>query len=173
MDKLPRTRPDFPEPSDANRLLYIQRSMNSNTVVMTAHFRSNGMLDPQRPIDVFWRRFNTNGKRKALSFFENQFAFGVRVKKTGNPNEFEVRFKVLPGRPFLLRQVGAGKAALFLTIGKYLTNPVYLYLKINGNSMIPKVDGLKIHAIDVTSGKAVTETLSVKGGFVGDGKYNE
>jgi hypothetical protein len=113
---------------------------------------------------VFWRRLNTTGNRKNLGFFEKQFAFGIKVQKTKIHNEYMVSLKAMPNRPILLRQTAKGKAALFLTIGQHQTNPVYLYINLKQGALVPTVAGLKIHAIDIASGKAVTETFSVSGG---------
>ena len=60
---LPAAAESFPVPVDENLIFYVQRSLNSNTIVYTARLDGDGKLDAKRPVDVFWRRFNDDGAR--------------------------------------------------------------------------------------------------------------
>lgn len=165
-DAVPTERPEFPVPSDPNLLFYIQRSINSNTVVYAANFRADGTLDPSQPVLAFWRRFNDAGERKALGFFENRVAFGVRSRGTETPGVYEVRLVALPGRRGTLRQTGEGEAELTFPMGRYTARPVYAYVEVDESGMLPKVVRIRLHGIDTASGKAITETIEVSGGEI-------
>ena len=84
-----RTLPDLPivrphhVPPDRDVLFYVQHSINDNVIVYAGKRGDDGRLDPEQPIEVFWRRFATSGKRRELSFFERVFAFGVDARATG------------------------------------------------------------------------------------------
>src|SRR5947199_328024 len=64
LDHIPSLRAEFPVPNDPNMLFYIQRSVNANTVVYAAHIDVQGRLDPDEPVEVYWRWYNIDGQRK-------------------------------------------------------------------------------------------------------------
>ena len=70
---------NFPVPKEENQIFFVQRSLNSNTIVYTARLDGEGRLDARRPVDVFWRRFNDEGERKELSKLERSLAYGGRM----------------------------------------------------------------------------------------------
>lgn len=165
-NKVPVARPDFPAPTDANIVFYIQRSMNSNTVVYTVNLRGDGTIDPKQPVKAFWRRFNSDGAVKALGFLEKQMAYGVQARKGKAAGEFLVSFVALPGRTATLKQGADGKVELTFPMGKYRAKPVYAYAEIDEGGMMPKVTRVTLYGVDQDSGKAVVETIRVSGGDI-------
>lgn len=164
-DSLPVERPEFPTPSDPDMLFYVQRSMNANTVVYAANFRADGTLDPRRPVQAFWRRFNTTGERKPLGFMEDRFAFGVRTRRI-REGEFEIRLVAYPERTMIVRQSGPGGATVEMRMGARVVRPVYVYVELDEGGLIPSVTGLKFFGRDIADGKAVIETSTVSGGDI-------
>src|SRR5437763_9064848 len=78
LDQIPRMRPEYPVPNEPYMLYYIERSVNSNTVVYAAHTDSRGRIDPDTPVDAYWRWYNVDGHRKPLNLIERLIAYGVR-----------------------------------------------------------------------------------------------
>lgn len=165
--RLPVARPDYPLPTDDDLLFYIQRSTNPNTVVYAANFLPDGRLDPKRPIEAFWRRFNTSGERKALGFMENRMAYGMRFKSTAKSGQYEIWFVSLPDRPALLVQKKPGVAELRMRLGDFEVKPVYAYVTVDEGGLFGSVEQIAVHGIDRATGKAVTETIPVSGGRIG------
>ena len=165
-NKVPVARSDFPAPNDANIVFYIQRSMNSNTVVYTVNLRADGTIDPKQPVKAFWRRFNTDGEVKALGFFEKQMAYGVQARKGKTAGEYLVSFVALPGRTATLKQGADGAIELTFPMGKYKAKPVYAYAEIDDGGMVPTVTKVTIYGVDQASGKAIVETMKVSGGDI-------
>ena len=163
---IPAIRPEWPIPREPNQLFYLQRSSNSNTVVYTAVFNGNGNLRARKPAQVYWRRYNTTGERKALKAIEQSFAYGMNIKRRKSPGEFTVTLKPLPELPMILRQTGPGKAELVASIGGREVNAVYAFVSIDESGLIPKVTSLSIHGIDRATGKAISEVFSVSGGAI-------
>jgi len=163
---IPAIRPDWPVPREPNQLFYLQRSSNSNTVVYTAVFDANGNLRAKKPAQVYWRRYNTTGERKALKAIEQSFAYGVNIKRRKNPGEYAVTLKPLPELPMILRQTGPGKAELIATIGGRQVRAVYAFVTVDETGLIPKVTALSVHGIDPATGKAISAVFSVSGGAI-------
>lgn len=164
---LPAMRPAWPVPNEPNQLFYLQRSQNKNTVVYTALFDTNGTLRADRPAQVYWRRYNTTGERKALKAIEQRFAYGIDVRPRDVPGEYTVSLKPLPELPMLLRQTGPGKAELLANIGGRMVRAVYAFVTIDETGLIPRVTAISLHGIDPATGRAVSETFSVSGGAIG------
>jgi len=164
--KLQKIQPDWPVPGERNQVFYIQRSSNSNTVVYTVRFDSAGNLDRKNPVAVYWRRYNTNGARKALKYIEAAFAYGVKARPRDTAGAFDVTLKSLPQIPMLLRQTGPGTAELLVRIGGRTARPVYGYVQLDESGLIPKVTGLFLHGIDLATGRALTEEFTVSGGAI-------
>lgn len=163
---LPAIRPDWPIPREANQLFYLQRSSNSNTVVYTALFDSAGNLRAKRPAQVYWRRYNTTGERKALKAIEQRFAYGMNIKPRKTTGEYTVTLKPLPELPMVLRQTAPGKAELIAMIGGRQVRAVYAFVTVDESGLVPKVTTLSVHGVDRATGKAITEVFSVSGGAI-------
>ena len=163
--RLPAIQPSWPIPNDRNQIFYLQRSMNSNTVVYRVNFDAAGNINPRDPADVYWRRYNTDGVVKPLKRIEH-IAFGVRSKARSTPGEYTVTLRRLPQLPMLLRQTGPGQAELLATIGGKTVRAVYAYVTLEGRGLNQRVASFSVHGIDPASGRAVSETFAVKGGAI-------
>jgi hypothetical protein len=163
--RLPRIKPDWPVPQDRNQIFYLQRSVNRNTVVYAANFDGAGNLDAQRPVQVYWRRFQDNSAAKPLKRIEH-VAFGVTTSRGGQAGDFNVSLRRLPQIPMLLRQTGAGKAELWARIGGKSVQPVYAHAEIDKSGLVDRVTGFSIFGRNPANGRFVGETFSVRGGTV-------
>ena len=61
-------------------MFYIQKNTNPNTIVYALKLGSDGKIDPEDPMEVFWRRYQEDGKRKELAWLEKTFAFDFKIK---------------------------------------------------------------------------------------------
>ena len=162
MPGLPVARPDFPRPADPNVLFFIQRSMNANTIVYTAAPQA-GPLDCREPVEVFWRRFNTDGERKPLGFFERTVAFGVQTRRTAVAGECDVRIAAAPERKVTLRRKADGSLELSARIGGRTATPVYAYVEVDESGLVPSVERVRLYGIDKASGWGIVETVKAVG----------
>lgn len=151
--------PGYPVPQDKNQIFYVQRSMNANTIVYTARIGADGQLDPDRPVDVFWRRFNDQGERKDLSFLERTVAFGVKAEKLGGkPPSFRMRVISYPQRSAILSLVD-GKPQLVTKIAGVPSRLDHAFLHLDESGSMPKVTLVDLvgHALD--TGKEMRESF--------------
>jgi hypothetical protein len=61
-------------------VFYVQRSLNTNTVVYAARLTPRGRLDPEQPIEAYWRIYERGGRRSRLDWKERRLAYGVQWK---------------------------------------------------------------------------------------------
>ena len=66
-------------PDDPNMMFYIQKNINPNTIVYALNLGADGKIDPKKPMEVFWRRYEKeNGIKKELGWLEKTFAFDFK-----------------------------------------------------------------------------------------------
>ena len=155
-DHLPVGRGDTPVPTDKDLLFYIQRSLNPNTVVYVAKRKPTGEFVAKKPIDVFWRRFASDGKRSKLTYIERTMAFGV-VSKSSNRSEeaFRANLVSYPAKKGILKLDGANKPVIETMLGKHKVRLIYAYIQLKGNDVIPKIVYVDVIGQDVQSGKYI------------------
>jgi hypothetical protein len=98
---LPLERFPIP-PASANRLFYIQRSSNANTVVYDANFLPNKSLNPSQPVHTYWIRFADNGQKEELNFIQRTLAYGLYTNKIKNEERVILPLKVVANAADLL-----------------------------------------------------------------------
>lgn len=152
--------PDYPIPPKSDTMLfYLQRSNNSNTVVYEANLRRSGELNQDNPVKVYWIRYNTNGKRRALKTTERLFAFGVESERIRR-NEFRVHlvsyeerkarvFIDKDGRPRATMKV-AGRQAILR----------WAYVTVDTGGVTPSVEKVDLFGEDLATGKMLHERIT-------------
>lgn len=152
-------RPDLPVPRDPGMLFYVQQAIDKNILVYAGRQGPDGRLDPARPVEVFWRRYNDdNGARRPLSFFERVFAFGVSTQRVGE-GRYSTRIAGYRARDAIVELGGDGKPRAVLKVGPRNVRVVYAYAMAEKRTFIPKVHYVDIHGFDVDSGEAVRERV--------------
>ena len=121
--------PRYPEPQDKGMVFYLQRSGNGNTVVYTASQLADGAIDPDHPVDIFWRWYNRGGDKRPLSFMERQLAFGVKLTPLKDqPGKYTARLNAYPKLPVLVEPTADGKVRAIMTIDGEPAQLVCIYV---------------------------------------------
>lgn len=158
LDHIPSVRAEFPVPSDPNMLFYIQRSVNANTLVYAAHVDSPGRIDPDAPVDVYWRWYNVDGHRKPLNFIERMLAYGVKsVAHSGSGSTVTFKVAALPERELILEQDGHGHPEALMRFGNRTARLIYVYLQVDDSGLTPNVTAVDLFGIDKLTGKPLRE----------------
>jgi hypothetical protein len=158
MDAIPNVHPEYQVPSEPNQLFYIQRSSNSNTVVYAARLDSHGRIDPENPVDAYWRWYNVDGHKKPLNFIEKMMAYGVKSVAHDGPNgSYTFKVAALPERKLTLDEDRHGHPEALMQIGGRAVKLVYVYLQVDNSGLMPSVTALDIFGVDKLTGKAVRE----------------
>ena len=72
---------NYPKPPvTAERLFYVQRSQNTNTIVYDVNIDKNGKPNADEPVKVYWIRYADKGQQADLSYIQRKFAYGVNSK---------------------------------------------------------------------------------------------
>ena len=159
-DQMPTARSDTPVPTDKDLLFYIQRSLNRNTVVYVARRGPTGEFASKKPIDVFWRRFASDGKRRKLSYIERSMAFGVDVEKSNKA--IKANLVSYPTKKGVLTIDSANKPAIIAMMGSHKVRLIYGFIKLKGKDLIPKIVYVDVVGQDVQSGKYIRRRVYSK-----------
>ena len=153
----------YPTPPDKyERLFYIQRSGNHNTICYDAQFSAVKTFNTNAPITPYWIRYGDKGETKPLSYIQRTFAYGVKWRKLAT-NEYEFNLvsyskKKLTlgidsqGNPFALTEINGKKAKLH-----------HIFVKTEkGTSMLsltPSIKYVEIFGKDPYTGAPVYEKI--------------
>ncbi len=150
---------EYPTPPKTTELLfYVQRNLNTNTVIFDAVFDGNGNLDEDKPIDVYWIRYDEEGQRKELNSLERWFAFGAKAKKVaGKENQYSIKLAADKKKYFLLKQTAPFKASVYTEIKGEMHIINNLYVFADTSSFWPKVKYFELFGIDETSDDTIYE----------------
>ncbi|MDE2110130.1 MAG: DUF4833 domain-containing protein [Alphaproteobacteria bacterium] len=157
LDHIFRVRPEYPVPDDPNILFYIERSVNSNTVVYAAHFDSNGHVDWNSPVDAYWRWYNVDGHRKPLNFIERMMAYGVKAVVHGPDGTTTFKVAALPERKLVLDLDSHGHPEALMRFAGRWVKLVYVYLQVDDSGFLPDVTSMDIFGTDKITGAALRE----------------
>ncbi|WP_298352444.1 DUF4833 domain-containing protein [Runella sp.] len=155
-------RTHFPEPPHTpNRLFYIQRSNDANTVMYEANLRSDKKLNPETPLNVYWIRYAERGQREDLSALQWQLAYGYKHRDLGTAaNDVEINLNAFKKRPIFVEN-HEGKLMAFTQINGEKAALQKVFVQLASNGLIPKVHYIELFGFDYAQEKAVYERILI------------
>ncbi|WP_342645532.1 DUF4833 domain-containing protein [Mucilaginibacter sp. CSA2-8R] len=144
-------------PANVNRLFYVQRTPNANTIVYELNAGENGQPDAEQPVHAYWIRYTEGGKKDELNFIQRKFAYGLTSKPLGN-GKYDIRFVSYKKFPLTLMKAADGKYHIFATISQrqFIVNRIFVRIE-GGSFWVPNVRFVEFKGTDPTTGKEVTE----------------
>ena len=151
---------DYPvPPKTANRLFYLQRNLNENTVVYDLKFSSNGQVDTREPLDVYYIRYALDGKPAGLKWIERKMAYGYSSEHQGD-GVFEVELIAYPDRKIEVKKQKGRYRALMQIAGRQ-AELTHIYVYDDESGLLPKVQYVDIYGKDATTGQELYERIRV------------
>jgi phosphatidylglycerophosphate synthase len=153
----------FPVPKGvANKLFYLQRDPNTNTVIYALNVNSSGELDKDTPVLVYWLRYQENGEREELSYIQKKFAYGIQSKAIGN-DEYELRVVSDKKFPLYLRKSAVdNKYHVYITVNNKKMQLDRIFVRIEGGSFwIPNVKYVELKGSNVVNGTPMLERVKI------------
>ena len=144
-------------PATAERLFYLQRTPNTNTIVYDLNFTSDGKLDASEPVKAYWIRYAENGQKQQLNYIQRKFAYGLTSKSLNNGN-YDIRFVSYKKFPLTLMKAEDGKYHIFALIAQKQVILNRIFVKIDGGSFwLPNVTYVEVKGSDPETGKEIVE----------------
>jgi hypothetical protein len=149
---------DFAAEADPcpDHLLVIERSKNANIVVYDVNRGAAGDLTASRPIVAYWLLNGEKGKRKELSAFEWQLAYGFDVMPGDSPGTFAMAFKADPKRRMTIRTLN-GCPVLSGPIDGHDGILRRIFVQSTETFILPKVEYIEFFGKDIATNTPLEE----------------
>jgi hypothetical protein len=153
---------NYPIPPKTDTLLfYIQRNHNANTIIYDANYDSQGLLNSDEPMIVYWRRYDEQGQKMELRTIEKWYAYGLSWEKSESENEFIIKLVADKSKKLWLRQLSRYKSALITIINNKLSELEHIYIFADNSGAWPRVKYLEFYGYDLSTNKKTYEKIMV------------
>jgi hypothetical protein len=147
-------------PDDPNVMFYIQKNTNPNTIVYALKLGADGKINPDDPMEVFWRRYQEDGARKKLAWLEKTFAFDFKIKAIdGKENTYVFSLIAMKNKKLYVTQTKSGKPNVFMKIAGKTARLERIYVMVDDSNMIQRVNSMELFGRDYKTGKLVYEKI--------------
>lgn len=147
---------DYPRPPQtAQHLFFIQRNLNSNTIVYDMDLK-DGQIKKGHPIDAYWLRYQEDGSRKDLSWLQAVLAYGYtsKVMEEG----YRIKLKAYNDRYLSLTKQGDNwKAFIELNGVNCVLKNIYVFADESG--IFPDVKYVDIYGLHPQTGTEIKERI--------------
>lgn len=153
---------NYPVPPKTDELLfYIQRNHNSNTIIYNANFDSNGNLNKEEPILVYWIRYEENGQKMELRTIEKWYAYGVDWVRVNDRNTYKLTMVADKSRAFTLTQIEPFKAIVTTQINNINSELESMYIFADNSKAWPTVEYIEFFGCSTKSKQKEYEKIIV------------
>ncbi|MBS1650604.1 MAG: DUF4833 domain-containing protein [Bacteroidetes bacterium] len=154
---------EYPSPEGiSNLLFYVQRTINSNTIVYTLNTNKDGELNENEPIKAYWIKYTQNGKIDPLTYIQRNYAYGVKSKLIDKDKKsFQFEFVSYNKRKFFLMKSGSdNQYHAFGYVNNKMTILNNIMVRIEGGTFwVPNVKSVEVIAKDPSTSKIITEII--------------
>jgi hypothetical protein len=141
-------------------LFYIQKSFNQNTIVYALNIDKEGKINANTPINVFWRRYQEDGRIRELTQLEKTFGYGVKAKPLKNkPNTYVFSIVAIKDKQFIVTQTEDLKPHVITTIDEKTALIKRVFIKAEHIKLLPKVFYVEVFGVDIKTKKPVYERI--------------
>lgn len=129
-------------------LFHIERNKNANIVQYDAQLDSDGRLYTKEPVVAYWIRLANKGEIKELTWIQEKFAYGLKVKPDEKNNSAEVEMTADIGRSLVVKRFGEDYRA----VGKINGVDCFLekiFIQANGSGMSTRVEYIELFGSSV------------------------
>ncbi|HOY15268.1 MAG TPA: DUF4833 domain-containing protein [Saprospiraceae bacterium] len=146
---------NYPFPKENNQLFFIQRNHNTNTVVYTVNYQSDGMVNLNEPMSIYWIKYNDSSKIELLNLIQNALAYGYKSEVI-NGDLIQFKF-VCHKRSFYLAKIdGTFKVFTVFDGVNYVVKNIYVHAEEFG--AFPVVNFVEIYGL-CPEGKDVVKRI--------------
>lgn len=130
-------------------LFQIGRSRDENIIKYDVNLRSDGKINIEKPLKIYWVKYTDNSKIEGLSYIQNKLAYGVDYLKIST-EEVKFKFVSYDNRTFVIKKNNDGK----YYVSTYLTDKNVQVKKIHvqidgGTFMLPKISYVQLFWKDI------------------------
>jgi Domain of unknown function (DUF4833) len=133
-------------------LFTIERSKNANVIRYDIRLTPERTPDPERPVIGYWLRMAEDGRKRPLKWIEKQLAYGFEARYDSQQDVIFMEMVADTERPIrVYRHDGLYRAET--RIGGRPAFIHSIYVKSTETGLLPRVDFIDFHGIDVETGE--------------------
>lgn len=146
-------------PDEPNQLFYLQRDPDDNTVIYQLNI-VDGVVDADKPVNVYWIRYAEGGTRQELNFLQRTMAYGISHKSLGD-GAYELRLAAYKDHPLRLAYCEKSRThKVYTTIDNRNAVLERIFVRIDGGSMLsPNILYFELTGRDTTTQARVSERV--------------
>ena len=152
----------YPLPPKTDKMLfYLQRSFNKNTIIFETEFSADNILNSERPVKMYWKRYEEDGRIAELSFIQRKI-FGLKCTPI---DETKSSFLLVNNRfrrfEIIVKKSITGNYRAYSEINNQLTELESVFIKATNNPLgIPiSFEYIEVSGISTENGKKNTERI--------------
>ncbi len=145
-----------------NCLFYIQRSNNAHTVVYDANFVNAKTFHAEKPVNVYWIRYDETTHTQKLSTIEKALAYGVEVERNvKEKNSFNVKVVAIKKRTLKVKINDSGKPIAMMQINGIEGQLCKVFVQLeNEDALKPTVKYIELFGKNILTGEAIYEKFT-------------
>lgn len=159
----PAANDTFPKPEGIeNMLFYVQRTINTNTIVYTLNQDKDGNLNESEPIKIYWVKYAQGGKIDPLTYIQKNYAYGVKTHLIDKEKKsFLFEFVSYNKKQFyLMKSANDSKYHVYGFINNKLIILTNILVRVEGGTFwIPNVKYAEVKAFDQNTSSEITEII--------------
>lgn len=153
----------FPVPAGIdNMLFYIQRTINSNTIIYQLNTDKKGNIIENDPIKIYWMKYASGGKKEDLNFIHRNYGYGIEARLLDKENQsYSFQFVSYKKRQFyLLKSPADNKHHVYAYVNDKLSRLNNIYIEIDGGTFwVPNVKYARVEGLELKSQAGITEIV--------------
>lgn len=155
----------FPTVAESKeRLFYLQRNPNTNTIVYDINYLDDGNVNVADPVHVYWIKYMKGGQKEELLEIEKKFAYGAKTEVINAAEKtFKLNLVAYKNIDITLKPAyvsSSKKYNAFVSVNGKTIALTKIYLKINGGSpMNPNIEYIEFTGKDHKTGKPLVEKV--------------
>jgi hypothetical protein len=146
-------------PAASYSLFKVGRTKDANEIFYDINLTSNGSLNVENPINIYWIKKTKGGTTEPLTSIQTKFAYGVDYLSK-NEHSAVFQFVSYDKRTFTLKKDNKGVFRVFTSVRnkEVIVNQIYVYI-VGGSFWFPTVPKVELHATDLITGIEFTEVI--------------
>lgn len=143
-------------------LFKISRSRDANEIWYTANLKTNGSLNLNSPIQVFWVKKEEKSDTEPLTWVQNRYAYGIELISKPNVHKGSIHFRFVSyaNRTFELRPTKDKIYKVFTQSNNKEIEVNRIFVQIDGGSFwLPSVPYVQLNGLETITGNQITELI--------------
>lgn len=141
-------------------LFVVKHCKSPNVVVYKANKTKEKVLNPDKPIDVYWLMNTDNKRKEPVTFIEWKMAFGFKLRTLQKGKQYKLNLNAIKNKEILIAQNEEGAVKGYMKLNGVLTQLKEVYIDFEYTMFMPDVKFVDFKGADLKTGKIIQERFN-------------